>query len=112
MTATWVLLLGVPVDDILLSFGYSPCARPFWRQSALRQHGVIDSFLCDDPPAANYRDAELQDVFNVHLTSFNYLAELTHKKGDFFSSSQYSCCTHTRRSDRNKGAYGQECSEA
>lgn len=83
MTATWVLLLGVPVD-ILLSFGYSPCARPFWRQSALRQHGVIDSFLCDGPPAANYRDAELQDVFNVHQTSFNYLAELTHKKGDFF----------------------------
>lgn len=83
MTATWVLLLGVPVDDILLSFGCSPFARPFWRQSALRQHGVIDSFLCDGPPAANYRDAEPQDVFNVHLTSFNYLTELT-KRVIFF----------------------------
>lgn len=50
----------------------------------MRRHGVIDSFLCDCPPATNYRDAEPQGVFNVHLTSFIYLAELTHKKGDFF----------------------------
>lgn len=77
--ATWVLLPGV-----LLSFGFSSFARHFWRHSALGRHGVIDSFLCDFPPATNYRHAEPQDVFNLHLTSFIYLAEVTHKKGDFF----------------------------
>lgn len=44
---------------------------------------VIDSFLCECQPATNNRDAERQDVFDVHLTSFNYLAEITNKKGDF-----------------------------
>lgn len=55
-----------------------------WGHSALRRHGVINSFLSDCLPTTNYRDTELQDVFNVHLTSFNWVAELTHKKGDFF----------------------------
>jgi len=72
------------MNAILLSFGCSSLARPFWRHSALRRHGLVDCFLCDCPPATNYRDAEPQDVFNVHLTNFNHLAELTHKKGDFF----------------------------
>lgn len=51
--------------------------------SRLETPKVIDSFLCQCQPATNNRDGEQQDVFNVHLTSFNHLAEITDKKGDF-----------------------------
>lgn len=69
-----MLLTGVPAHDILFFFDCPSLAR----------HGNIDSFLCDCPPATNYKDAEPQDVFNIHLANYNYLAELAHKKEDFF----------------------------
>lgn len=56
----------------------------FWRHNTFRRLGVIDSFLCDCPPATFYRNAESQDVFNAPLTCSDYLAELTQKKGDSF----------------------------